>query len=532
MVAPLQPPKSSEPTGHAGRGWDLLSGRVLSMIPLATPATLWLGWLACVCGGVVAQDQAQQDSSEGFAMVAAMEQTIVNAIEKAAPSVVAIARVPRDGAVNMAAEFQFNVPTLEQAAVDPTDPNYIPAHFASGVILSAEGHILTCYHALDDPQRNDYYVWWKGRSAKARVERWGAEVKAGDPWTDLAVLKIEARGLPPIPLGDASKLKRGRVVISLGNPYAIARDGQPSAAWGIISNRQRSARPREQEPTEAPQERQALAEFGTLLQTDARLNLGTSGGALIDLQGRMVGLTTSLASVAGYDQAAGYAMPIDAASKKTIESLLDGRLPAFGFLGVEPGDTPSGRGASILSVVPGLPGSRAGLDAGDVILSVQGVPTDGAQALFRELSRQPADTEVELVVARFRAGGTTPQRLQVRLGKKQLSLSKPGYSQIPEPTWRGMQVDWSTALPPQQLIFGRRAMTASVAVLRVDPDTQAWRAGLRPGQGVLSVDGQPIARPDRFYQQVESIAGDVDLEIVDNNGRRQLVTVSAVPVEN
>ena len=113
-----------------------------------------------------------------------------------------------------------------------------------------------------------------------------------------------------------------------------------------------------------------LDQYGTLIQTDARLDLGTSGGALVNLQGEMIGLTTSLAAMAGYEQPAGFAIPVDDAFRKTVETLRQGRVPAFGFLGVQPDHLPladrqAGRfGARVLRVVPGTPGEKAGLQTG------------------------------------------------------------------------------------------------------------------------------------------------------------------------
>ncbi|WP_153557815.1 trypsin-like peptidase domain-containing protein [Roseimaritima sediminicola] len=475
------------------------------------------------------------------ALAVSMETVLSDAIRRAAPSVVAISRVAKADSDAAAVDFSFNVPTLEQPALDPTAPQYVPAHFASGVILSADGLILTCYHALDDPRQHDYHVWWRGQHAEAEVVRTAATVLAGDPWTDLAVLKIEAQGLPAMPLGEASSLRQGSLVISLGNPYAIARDGRASASWGIVSNLQRAARPTgPSSPDDAAgggaAARQSLAEFGTLIQTDARLNLGTSGGALVDLQGRMVGLTTSLAAVAGYEQAAGYAIALDAPTRQTIQRLREGRQPAFGFLGVEPRDNPGGRGARLSRVVPGLAADKAGLVAGDVILAVDRVPTDGAIELFRELSRRPADSQVELLVSRSgpqiqegqrQIQGGQPQTVRVRLGKKQLHLAKPGFSQVAEPTWRGARIDWASALPPSQLMFSQRPMQADLAILRVDPDTAAWRAGLRPGQFVRRFDGQPVSRPDAFYRLAGEAQGDVPIQIVGSDGRPRRVIVAA-----
>src|SRR5207253_7102267 len=126
-----------------------------------------------------------------------------------------------------------------------------------------------------------------------------ATVKAADPWFDLALLKVEGAGLKPISFGDGHSVKKGAFVIALGNPYAIARDGKPSASWGIISNLQRQAPP-PRTATRASDGRETLHHYGTLIQTDARLELGTSGGALVNLKGEMIGLTTSLAALSGH----------------------------------------------------------------------------------------------------------------------------------------------------------------------------------------------------------------------------------------
>ena len=148
------------------------------------------------------------------------------------------------------------------------------------------------------------------------------------------MLAIDAADLPPIAFGNADELKKGQIVISLGNPYAIARDGQPSAAWGIVANLQRKApaTPSEADPTGRP----TLHHYGTLIQTDAKLNLGTSGGPLLNLKGEMVGLSVALAAAAGYEAAGGYAIPVDATFRRAVETLKRGREVEYGFLGIQP----------------------------------------------------------------------------------------------------------------------------------------------------------------------------------------------------
>ncbi|MCA9271354.1 MAG: trypsin-like peptidase domain-containing protein, partial [Planctomycetales bacterium] len=198
--------------------------------------------------------RAAAQEPSGLAAALALEEATVAAVEKAEPSVVAVARARKGLGPRL------------------LDPEFIPSEFASGVIVDRNGLILTVYHALGDPEANDYAVWIDRRGYRAVI-------KAADPTFDLAVLQIEADSLTPIALGDATRLKKGQFVIALGNPLAIARDGRPSASWGIIANLHRKAAPQTDAAT-GLEERDTLHHYGTLIQTDVRLERGGSGGAL------------------------------------------------------------------------------------------------------------------------------------------------------------------------------------------------------------------------------------------------------------
>src|SRR5207237_2028334 len=162
----------------------------------------------------------------------------------------------------------------------------------------------------------------------------------------------------------------------LAHPCAAGfRDGSPSASWGIVSNLRRRAPLSESELKEELQSDKPLNQFTTLIQTDARLNLGCSGGALIDLDGRLVGLTTALAAITGSETAGGYALPLDESLGRIIDVLARGEEVEYGFLGV--GFNRAGRGGLSVEVVPGSPAERAGIVKDDVILSVNGTPIRG-----------------------------------------------------------------------------------------------------------------------------------------------------------
>jgi serine protease Do len=458
---------------------------------------------------VAAQEPAPPDAA------AALEDSLITAIEMAEPSVVAIARVRRGEAGDSIEE------SFPGAPPSATDPNFIPNEYASGVVISADGMILTTYHVLGDPDQNDYYVWINRVPHKAiRVEK----ALAGDPWMDLAVLKIDAENLQPIRFGDAKDLRKGQFVIALGNPFAIARDGQASASWGIISNLSRKAAP--QSPQADPAAgRETLHHYGTLIQTDAKLNVGASGGALVNRRGEMVGLLTALTAGPLYEAAAGFAIPVDEHFKKTVETLKSGRRADYGFLGVLPGSLTrderarGDRGAIIRDVVAGTPADRAELRRGDVVLAVNNRPVYDDNDLIRQVSALPPEATVELTVKR----NTQLLTRRVVLSKKAMLTSRPPFAQIAEPSWRGAQVEYATAMPSfyqQSRLLDPRGC---IGVLEVERDSSAWNAGLRPGDYVAQVGRTRVQTPAEFFTAVENLPGEVSLQVY--SGGRVLTRV-------
>lgn len=418
----------------------------------------------------------------GLSAALALEKTFVQSIEKAGPSVVALARATKGDAENQL-----------------FSPDYMPAEYATGVVVDAQGLILTNYHVLGQPDRNDYAVWLNKRP-------FAAKIKAADPWVDLAILEIEAKNLLPIQFGDASQMKKGQIVISLGNPYAIARDGSASASWGIVSNIGRAPVGRRL-PQSVQRDKKTVHHFGTLIQTDARLNKGTSGGALLNLRGEMVGLTTAIGALPGYERAAGFAIPIDDKFKQVIGELKQGRAPEHGFLGVatEPlsiADRQNQRyGVELRSIVSGTPAAQGGLARGDVITHVSDQPVYSTDDLIRLISLMPAGSRARLNIRRFDM--TRQQSLglirEVTLSKKRVAAAQPVIETKSQAAWRGMLVDYTTALPE----FVERAIeltnTACVGVIHVEQDSPAWEAGVRVGQLITHVGPVRVENPREFY---------------------------------
>jgi serine protease Do len=460
---------------------------------------------------------AQEDAADADLNAAlALERVLTRAIEKAEPSVVAIARVRRGPQVGSATRAN-DLRVLFPSHTDPTDPDFVPNEYATGVVVGANGLILTNYHVLGDPSQCDYFVWVQRRPYQARV-------KAEDPWMDLAVLEIEAQGLTPITFGDVSSLKKGQLAIVLGNPYAIAKDGEVSAARGIIANLHRPAPPLSEGPEASPA-KPTLHHYGTLIQTDVQLLKGTSGGALVNAKGEMIGLTTSLAAPPGYEEAAGYAYPANEAFLRSLDNLKQGRKADYGFLGVAPVhltafERRQGRfGARVQAVIHGAPAARADLLEGDVITHVDGAAVQDANDLIRQLSAVPAAAEVTLTIER--SSGVGRPRIvtePVAISKRYMTANRPIISEVEEPTWRGLLVDYATAIPQ----FDERAAAVDpegcVAVVAVEPGSPAAKAELAPRLFISHVETDRVSTPQEFHAAVADREGPVQVRLTEKLG--------------
>jgi len=271
-------------------------------------------------------------SQDGLAAAAAIEETFVSIIDKASPAVVALARErvapqAQPAFPNWNLRRRFGGPEDRPETLDPVDPQYAPSEFGAGVIIDSAGLILTNYHLVQgvavvgtnaDGESPRLFV----RFADRRIEE--GRILAADPRSDLAVIKVAANDLPTIPLAPATTVRRGQLVVALGNPYSIARDGSASASWGIIGNIARRMPHERGTPASERQVKETLYHLGILLQVDTRLELGTSGGALLNLKGELIGLTTSLAAISGYERASGFAIRLDEPMLRVIETLRQG----------------------------------------------------------------------------------------------------------------------------------------------------------------------------------------------------------------
>ena len=451
---------------------------------------------------------AYAENPSAVATVAAMEKVLISAIARGEKSVVAIAIFRAGGMADSSAALgrqgfrvrnKNSVPALEA----------IPDSFATGVVIDRAGLILTNQHVLrGKPDTMRIFIRLAGRPVWEEVE-----VKAADPYCDLAVLelmhpKAKELKLQPVVFADATKVHKGQIVITLGNPYAIARDGSVSAGWGIVSNVHRRLPPNSYKP--APQAKPTIHHLGTLIQTDAKLNLGTSGGPLLNLQGQMIGLNTSLAALSGYEQSAGYSIAVDPFFKRALKRLSQGQEVEYGFLGIGPEELreherrAGQRGIRVGRVIQGTP-AHGLLGFGDVVTRIEEDEIDTISDLMLAISRQTAGSRIEIAVLRQGREMILPVTLtKNRVVGDKVVTSRPA-------AWRGLQVEYPAAM--RSLLFATQIPSGCVLVSEVVPNSPAAEAGLKLGMQIHRVDQIPVSTPAEFARAIAKKRGEVRLGI-------------------
>jgi serine protease Do len=256
----------------------------------------------------------------------------------------------------------------------------------SGVVITPDGFMLTSAHVVGSrPSARVRASFTDGRELRASVV-------GADPLSDLAVLRTEEAALTPAELGDAAALRVGQLVVAIGNPHGFAG----SVTAGVVSALGRSL------PTREGRSRRVIDD---VIQTDAALNPGNSGGALVDGHGRVVGINTAVAGVG-----LGLAVPVNATTRGIVADLMrDGRVRRA-WIGIAAGARPlpprvralagRERAVEVVEVMPSSPASRAGLHAEDLILAVDGDPVAGVDDLHRLMGASRIGVPCTLTVVR------------------------------------------------------------------------------------------------------------------------------------
>ncbi len=411
-----------------------------------------------------------------------------------------------------------------------SDPaNVANNQFGSGLVLSKLGHVLTNYHLVDGATK----VYVRGVGGKGSY----ADIFAADARSDLAVLKLISPpvGWKPVKLAEATfvdgpgdakaTVRKGDFVVVMAHAQAAGfPDGSPSASYGIVGNVGRRTLSRMGSDNDRIM--QPLYKLGSLLQTDARLSVGVSGGAVFDLDGGVIGVTSSVAAVAGSEAAGGYAIPMDTNYRRIVASLLAGKEVEYGFLGVstDPIASGNGEGAVLGRVTPGTPADHAGLRGGDLgpasadrIVAVDGHPVQDMDDLFLHVGAALAGSDVTVTVRR----NGQNQDILVRLAK--FRNSQPWLATVRPTAVFGLRVDYTSVLlqdliQAQDRAVSYAALPKGVVIREVEPNSPADVALKHGGEDlskwvISRVNDTAVSTPDQFYAAAKGKAA-VKLKLI------------------
>jgi len=344
----------------------------------------------------------------------------------------------------------------------------------SGVIMSSEGYILTNHHVIEGADEIQVITSHTG-------EAYAAQLVGADPETDIAVLKIAARGLPAISAADSDLVKVGDVALAIGNPFGVGL----SVTMGIVGAVGRGGF--------------GINDYEDFIQTDASINPGNSGGALVNTDGELIGVNTAILSRSGGNQGVGFSVPSNQAMHIMKRIIEDGRV-VRGFLGVQVEtltptearriDFPFSGGAIIADVERGAPAAQAGLQRGDVVVQINGTAVREDRQLRLLISRNKPQSMVALKIVR----NGSLMSLNVSLGEL------PGYASagaaLPEPArpaanpFDGVQIAELDSYARRQFRISSRVYGALVA--EVDENSRAHAAGLRQGGVIVGINNMPV----------------------------------------
>jgi serine protease Do len=374
----------------------------------------------------------------------------------------------------------------------------------SGVVVSADGYILTNNHVIDGATEI--------KIALPDKREFKGKIVGSDPKTDIAVVKISATGLPTLPFGDSSKLQVGDYVFAIGDPFGIGE----TATMGIVSATGRG--------------NLAIEDYEDFIQTDAAINPGNSGGALVNAHGELVGINTAiLANGGGGNQGIGFAIPINMARRVMDQIMKHGKVTR-GYLGIviqevtpelaKAFKVPEGKGALVGDVTPDGPGAKAGLQKGDVIEELNGDAVSGVNDLRLRVASTAPGTTVRLKV--LRSGQA--REVAVALGQLPEKRGETALGAEDEASpMRGVQVEDLT--PQMAREFDLRPGTKGVIVTDVPPDAPAADAGLRRGDVIEEINREPVESVSDYRRALRKAGKQTIVALVNRYGSTTFVVV-------
>ncbi len=379
----------------------------------------------------------------------------------------------------------------------------------SGVVVTGDGHILTNHHVVAGASEI--------RAEFADGQSYPAKLVGSDQATDLALLKIEATSLRPLTLGDSDAVQVGDVVLAVGNPLGIGQ----TVTSGIVSAKGRSTGVGD-------------GSYEDFLQTDAPINQGNSGGALVNTRGELIGINSQIISVSEGNIGIGFAIPANMARHVMEQLRTEGRVRRSQLgVSVQP-LTPDmaeslglsqTRGAIVGAVEPSSAAARAGVQRGDVIVAFNGQPITDYNALRNRVAEAKPGSDATIGIIRDGKERT----ISVKLDEARANRSERGAgADAPEATDQtALGVAVAPLTPETAARVGGRRDLKGLLVQNVAPDSRAADAGIRTGDVIVEANRKPVTSVDELRAAVKSSADRPLLLLVHREGQDLFMTVRA-----
>jgi serine protease Do len=366
----------------------------------------------------------------------------------------------------------------------------------SGVIVSADGYVLTNNHVVDGA--DEVTVTLPGG------EQHKAKVVGTDPKSDLAVIKVNAKGLTPATLGDSDKARTGEWVVAVGHPFGLSH----TITTGIVSAKGRA--------------NMGVADYEDFIQTDAAINPGNSGGPLVNLKGEVIGINTAIFSRTGGNMGIGFAIPSNMA-KSIMQSLIEHGKVVRGWMGVgiqnlteelaQSFGYKGTDGVLVGDVTPDSPAAKAGLKQGDIIVRFEGKDTRDMNHLRQAVAATSPGTKAKLEV--FRDGET--KDLTIAIGEQETGMAAVEGHESSE---KGLGMTLKNLTPDMANELGL-SQTKGVLVTEVEPFGVAGKAGIQQNDLILSVHGKPVENVGQFNKELKKHDLDKGVRLTVLTGKMQ-----------